>query len=84
DITRKSSGDPVKTIGMTNNMLSTNALVRAWGRILSASEGTMVINNGSGDVAVRIECEFTPRVGDFVTLTGIAAPTGIRAIEILN
>ncbi|MBP5094100.1 MAG: N-acetylmuramoyl-L-alanine amidase, partial [Abditibacteriota bacterium] len=47
DITRKSSGDPVKTIGMTNNMLSTNALVRAWGRILSASEGTMVINNGS-------------------------------------
>jgi DUF4097 and DUF4098 domain-containing protein YvlB len=54
--------------------------VRVWGKVVSASGDTVVINNGSGDVTVK---GATATAGDFITVTGIATKTGVRAIEVL-
>ena len=69
---------------MTNAMLDSNVPVRAWGKVVSATDDTIVIDNGNGEVTVKVEKAAAPAVGDFVTLTGIATQTGIRAIEILK
>ena len=84
EITSKTAGEAGKIVGMTNDMLDSNVPVRAWGKVVSVSGDTFVMNNGNGDVTVKVEKASAPAVGDFVTLTGVATQTGIRAIEILK
>ncbi len=84
EITSKTAGEAGKIVGMTNDMLDSNVPVRAWGKVVSVSGDTFVMNNGNGDVTVKVEKAAAPAVGDFVTLTGVATQTGIRAIEILK
>ena len=80
EVTSKTAGTAVKALGLTNAELDTNVLVRVWGKIVSKADGTFVINNGSGDVTIKGATDKT--VGTFVTVTGVATETGVRAIEV--
>ncbi|MBP5718038.1 MAG: hypothetical protein J6X53_03545, partial [Abditibacteriota bacterium] len=79
-----STGNPVRTLGMTNHILTSNALVRVWGRVASVGEGSFILRNAYGDITVKIEAADAPDEGNFAVVTGIAGPNGIRAIEIIN
>ncbi len=81
EITSKTAGEAVKALGMTWGVLDNDVLVRVWGKVVSVADGTFVINNGTGDVTVKGTT--TKEVGDFVTVTGVANKTGVRAIEVL-
>jgi hypothetical protein len=83
-IVPKTVGEPVRVVGMTNNMLYSNALVRVWGRVTAMDEGTFTLTNASGSFTVKIEAAEAPEVGDFAVVTGIATEGGVRAIEILR
>ncbi len=80
-VTSQTSGDALGALGLTNVTLNNDVLVRVWGKIVSEADGTFVINNGMGDVTVKGAT--TAAVGDFVTVTGVATDTGVRAIEVL-
>ncbi|MBO7394115.1 MAG: hypothetical protein J6U98_07955, partial [Abditibacteriota bacterium] len=73
----------VRALGLTNGILDTNTLVLIWGRVASADNGSYVINNGFENITVFAEKTQMPNVGAFVIVTGIAAPNGVRAIEVL-
>ncbi|MBP5718311.1 MAG: hypothetical protein J6X53_04970, partial [Abditibacteriota bacterium] len=75
------AADVPGALGLTNTSLDTNVLVRVWGKVVSASGDTVVINNGSGDITVK--GGVSSSVGDFITVTGVATKTGVRAIEVL-
>ena len=81
EVKSKAAGDKLGALAMTKNAVDTNVLVRAWGKVVSVSDGTFVINNGSGDTTVIGTT--TAAVGDFVTVTGVATKTGVLAKEIL-
>jgi hypothetical protein len=83
-VTPKGTGEAVRPVGMTNSMLVTNALVRVWGKVVAIGDGTAVINNGGGDITLLLEGNDAPAVGDFMLVTGIAAPNGVRVIDIIN
>jgi hypothetical protein len=80
-VTSQTPGDALGALGLTNVTLNNDVLVRVWGKIVSEADGTFVINNGMGDVTVKGAT--TAAVGDFVTVTGVATDTGVRAIEVL-
>ncbi|MBP5718814.1 MAG: carboxypeptidase regulatory-like domain-containing protein, partial [Abditibacteriota bacterium] len=82
-VTKASSGGSVRALGMINAMLESNTPVRVWGRVASADNGSYVINNGFENITVFAEKTQMPNVGAFVIVTGIAAPNGVRAIEVL-
>ena len=84
DIVVIAVGDPVRAVGMTNDMLNTNALVRVWGRVAGTTEDFFVINTAAGDVIVFPEKNEMPEDGRFVIVTGIASPCGVRAVDIVK
>ncbi|MBO7392920.1 MAG: hypothetical protein J6U98_01810, partial [Abditibacteriota bacterium] len=75
------AADVPGALGLTNTSLDTNVLVRVWGKVVSASGDTVVITNGSGDITVKGGVSASE--GDFITVTGVATKTGVRAIEVL-
>ncbi|MBO7393112.1 MAG: hypothetical protein J6U98_02795, partial [Abditibacteriota bacterium] len=81
EVTSSRSGDKLLALAMTKNSVDTGVLVRVWGKVVSKADGAFVINNGSGDVTVIGATD--KAVGGFVTVTGIATKTGVRATEVL-
>ena len=81
EITPVSSGAEVRTIGLTNGILKTNARVRIWGRVVIPGEDAYTVSFGCGEITVKTEKCSSPGRGDFVIITGIATKNGIRAIE---
>ena len=84
DIAVISVDNPVRAVGMTNDMLNTNALVRVWGRVAGTTEDFFVINTACGDVIIFPEKNEMPEDGSFVIVTGIASPGGVRAVDIVK
>ena len=81
EIAHVSSGAEVRTIGLTNGILKTNALVRVWGKVQSVGDDSFVLSTGGGNIIVKTEKIDAPSPGDFIIITGIATKNGIRAIE---
>ncbi len=81
EVLSQTAGDELGALGLTNVSLDTNVLVRVWGKVVSKADGTFVINNGMGDITVKGAT--TAAVGDFVTATGVATKTGVKALEVL-
>ncbi|MBP5718917.1 MAG: hypothetical protein J6X53_08085, partial [Abditibacteriota bacterium] len=83
EITSAAAGPAPRAMGLTNTTLDTNVLVRVWGRVVAVNGDTFVIDNGSGGVIVIREKTTAPAIGSFAVVTGIASPSGVRAMEIL-
>lgn len=78
EITSQTAGTALASLGMTGDVLTNNVLVRVWGVVNAVGDGTLTINNGSGDVVVKLNAATTATVGDYVTVTGIATANGVQ------
>ncbi|MBQ7524893.1 MAG: hypothetical protein IJT09_00510, partial [Abditibacteriota bacterium] len=81
EVTSSESGEKLLALATTKGTVDTGVLVRVWGKVVSKADGTFVLNNGSGDVTVIGTTD--KAVGGFVTVTGIATETGVKAMEVL-
>ncbi|MBP5094101.1 MAG: hypothetical protein J6332_08655, partial [Abditibacteriota bacterium] len=70
----------LRPLALPKTLLTGNNLVRVWGKVVSSSSASnsFVIKNGYGEITVR---GGTAQVDDFVVVTGIATPNGVRYLE---
>ncbi|MBO7393776.1 MAG: hypothetical protein J6U98_06205, partial [Abditibacteriota bacterium] len=70
----------LRPLALPKTLLTGNNLVRVWGKVISSSaaSNSFVIKNGYGEITVRGR---TAQVDDFVVVTGIATPNGVRYLE---
>ncbi len=79
ELVSATAGDVPQALGMVKGVTTNDVLVRVWGKVVSVSDDTFIINNGSGDVTCCLNPGLTaaPAVGSFVTVTGAATEMGV-------